>query len=84
MADGCPAPTFTRAAYDAMDRMDQIASVWQAIADLTYSRDDLHCVGRDNLGSALGFLCREYDAAREAFSSACQEGPSARPARAPA
>jgi hypothetical protein len=69
-----PPPTFTRAAYAAMDRMDQVVSVWQAIADLTCSIDDLHAVDRDNLGCALGFLCREYNAARDGFSAACQEG----------
>lgn len=54
-------------------RMDEIAGVWQAISDLTCSTDDLHTVNRDNLGSALNFLCREYEVAREAFSQAARQ-----------
>ena len=62
----------TDEACKQLDRMDQIADVWKAISELTGSTDDLHAVDRDTLGSALGFLCREYDAAREAFTQACQ------------
>jgi len=61
-------PLTTRAR--ALDHMDEIANVWQAIADLTCSRDDLSLVDRDNLGSALGFLCREYRAAQDHYSRA--------------
>lgn len=61
-------PCLSRAA--AQDHMDQVASVWQAIADLTGSRDDLICVDRDNLGAALGFLCRQYATARDAYARA--------------
>lgn len=61
-------PLTTRAR--ALDHMDEIANVWQAIADLTGSRDDLICVDRDNLGAALGFLCRQYATARDAYARA--------------
>lgn len=64
----------TNEACKQLDRMDQIADVWKAISELTCSTDDLHTVDRDNLGSALSFLCREYDAAREAFTQACHAG----------
>lgn len=56
---------------NALERMDDIACVWELISDLACSMgDDLHMVNRDNFTTATGFLAREYKQAREALSDA--------------
>lgn len=56
--------------HKALNRMDDIAAVWQLIGDLacSYEADDMHLVDRDNFTNAVGFLAREYKTAREKLS----------------
>jgi len=56
-----------------IDRMDEIANVWEMVTDLLNPGDDLRIVDRDKMACALGFLQREYNQAREAFSKATYE-----------
>lgn len=60
-------------ALAALDRMDQIAYVWQAIGDLMNPDGDLQERQRDNLACAIGFLQHEYDQARQAFTHAIHQ-----------
>ncbi len=56
---------------DPIDRMDRIATCWQAIADLiTPDSDGLQERQRSNIGVLLDFLAEEYEDAREALYNA--------------
>lgn len=52
-------------ALNALDRMDEIATCWAAVRDLMTPDGDLQRADRDNLAVLLGFLDREYHAARQ-------------------
>jgi len=61
----------TREQIAALDRLDRIATCWQAVSDLVCPGDDaLQERQRDHLAVLLDFLAEEYQAAREAFSTA--------------
>lgn len=53
-----------------LERMDLLGDCWAAVTDLMIPDKDLHLVDRDKLAALLGFLQREYDQAREAFTAA--------------
>ena len=58
---------------DPIDRMDRIATCWQAIADLiTPDSDGIQERQRSNIGVLLDFLAEEYETAREELRSACR------------
>ena len=45
---------------DLLDRLDEIATCMEAVADLMIPGADLHQVSRDDLATLLGFLQRQY------------------------
>ena len=56
----------TREAQEWLDEMDQVGACWAAVADIL-------CGGEpdtDKLATLLGYLSRQYMAAREGFSEA--------------
>lgn len=57
-----------------LERLDMLGDCWAAITGLMIPEKDLHLVNRDQLAALLGFLQKEYDAAREAFSEAIRKG----------
>jgi len=57
----------------AIDRQDEIAACWEVITDLMSPSDDLHCVNRDKLASAMYFLQTEYNKAREQLELAIKQ-----------
>ncbi|HMW50206.1 MAG TPA: hypothetical protein PK011_17270 [Marinagarivorans sp.] len=58
----------TREQLDALDRMDLIASCWQAVSVLmSPDRDALCDKGREEVATLTLFLTQEYEAARAAL-----------------
>lgn len=60
----------TREAREWLDEMDQVGACWAAVADIL-------CGGEPDtakLADLLGYLSRQYTAAREGFSAAVREG----------
>ena len=66
--------SLSQEATNALDRLDQLGYVWQAITDLSIPNKDLDCVNRDHLACALDFLTKEYQEAKAALSVALREG----------
>ena len=61
-------------ALQHLDRMDEVGVCWEAISDLMNPDGDaIQVRQRDNLAVLLGFLQREYFAARERLSQALRE-----------
>lgn len=56
----------TREASEWLDRVDEIGACWAAVADLLIGGEP----DSDKLANLLGFLSREYMAAREGLSAA--------------
>lgn len=59
-------PALTRETQDWLDRMDQVAAGWACVADLIAGGEP----DTAKLADLLGFLSREYLAAREGFHAA--------------
>lgn len=55
------APGFSRETQDWLDRVDQLAACWACVADLLAGGEP----DTAKLADLLGFLSREYSAARE-------------------
>jgi hypothetical protein len=64
----------TREQLDALNRMDLIASCWQAVSVLmSPDRDALCDRGRDEVAVLTRFLTDEYEAAREALANTAKQ-----------
>ncbi len=66
--------SLSRSACEALDRMDTVATCWQAVQNLMIPAGDLQRHQRDNLAVLLRFLTDEYDNARNAFTHATHGG----------
>ena len=63
--------SLTEKQLEALDRMDRIATCWQAVSDLVIPDGDaIQARQRDHLAVLLDFLAEEYQAARQRFSNA--------------
>lgn len=60
------APALTRETQDWLDRVDQIGACWASVADLLAGGQP----DTAKLANLLGFLSREYSAARDGLSAA--------------
>jgi len=61
-------------AKNALDRLDQIGSVWKTLTDLTIPSKDLDCIDRDQLALSLDFLTKEYRQTQDNLRSLLREG----------
>lgn len=69
------APALTREAQDWLDRVDQLGGCWASVADLLAGGEP----DTAKLADLLGFLSREYTAAREGLHAALLADIATRP-----
>lgn len=68
------APTFNRAAREAMDTIEEIQSALRGAADLLTPEKDLHCVSRNDVAMLFAYLNRQQDRALESLRAALVQG----------
>lgn len=68
------APTYNRAAREALDTIEEIQSAMRGASDLLAPEKDLHCVSRDDVAALFRYLQQQQEQALKALSVAVFQG----------